>query len=114
MVLVVREVVVRPAQRSSHASHGRQRKEKEVREDGVAVGSLGRPLRWRTAKVVICLISICLVFCIVGVPASGGQRVCLRSASLFESGKWASQSQKSKVRGCDVCRSEGELGLLQT
>jgi hypothetical protein len=64
MVLVVREVVMRPAQRSSHASHGRQRKEKEVREDGFAVGSLRRPL-WRgPAKVEICLMqmfSMCVV-----------------------------------------------------
>ena len=45
MVLVVREVVVRPAQRSSRASHSRQRREMEVRDRVCAVGSLERPSR---------------------------------------------------------------------
>ena len=44
MVLVVREVVVRPAQRSSHVSHGRQRKEMEAQECIVADGCESRDM----------------------------------------------------------------------
>ena len=43
MVLVGAEVVVRPAQCSSRASHGRQRKEMEARDWDFAVGSLKTP-----------------------------------------------------------------------
>ena len=55
-VLVVREVVMRPAQRSSHASHDRQRKKMEAQDWGGAVGSLRKPLWWTVAKVEICLL----------------------------------------------------------
>lgn len=52
MVHPVRKVVVRPVQRSSRASHGRQRKETEAQDLGVAVGSLRMPWGWSIVKVV--------------------------------------------------------------
>ncbi len=43
MDLVVREVVVHPVQRSSRASHDRQRREMEAQDWGCAVGSPRKP-----------------------------------------------------------------------
>ena len=81
MVLVVREVVVRPAQRSSQVSHGRQRKKMEAQDWGCAVGSLRKPL-WRTgAKVEICLSKL------------------FRSCSLSPTRAFESNSKKVFVRG---------------
>jgi hypothetical protein len=81
MVLVVREVVVRPAQRSSHVSHGRQRMEMEAQDWGDAVGSLRKPL-WRTgAKVEICLsmmFRICSLFATQGVRIEFNEGLCSR------------------------------------
>lgn len=54
---------MRPAQRSSRASHGRQRKEMEAQDWGFAVGSLRKPLWWMVSKVAICLVllfSVCI------------------------------------------------------
>jgi len=49
---------MRPAQRSSRASHDRQRKEMAAQDWGCAVGSLNNPLRSVDAKVVMCLSSV--------------------------------------------------------
>ena len=57
-VLVVREVVMRPAQRSSRASHGRQRKKMEAQDWDFAVGSLKKPSSRLAVKVVIRLGSV--------------------------------------------------------
>ena len=55
MALFVVEVVMRPAQRSSRASHGRQRREMAARDWECAVGSLGKPCWWIAPKVAMCL-----------------------------------------------------------
>jgi hypothetical protein len=81
MVLVVREVVVHPAQRSSHVSHDRQRMEMEAQDWGYAVGSLRKPL-WRTdAKVEICLSMMfrsCSLFANQGVRIEFNEGLCPR------------------------------------
>ena len=64
MVLeTVREVVVRPAQRSSRAYHGRQRKEVEVQDRGFAVGSLRRPWWKAVVRVAMRLMMVTVLVC---------------------------------------------------
>ena len=82
MVLeTVREVVVRPAQRSSRAYHGRQRKEMEVQDWGFAVGSLRRP-SWKAVVRVAIRLRVVMVLVL-----SSGERQPLAFRKCASEGK---------------------------
>ena len=97
-----------PAVRSSHASHGRQRKEMEVQDSGFAVGSLKTPL-WRTpANVEIRL--MLLSVCIIGVRQPGRSRIC--STKFFVKG-WKHAKMSGDVM-LPTCTKHAQIvSLLQ-